>query len=358
MTLNAVYTHYYVDYSDLLRETYPFSPQHTATYLADQDSISQNQYSYLWPYSGSFSSVLSLYQSKKGKKYFNLLNTRVLAGLEQYFDTVRVPNAYASYINSAPLSDRFYDDNIWIGIDFTDLYLQTKNEKYLDKAKLIWKFVQSGTDSVLGGGIYWCEQKKHSKNTCSNAPGAVYALKLFDATKDSTYFYQALNLYEWTKRNLQDHKDYLYYDNIKLDSTIGKEKYAYNSGEMMQAAVLLYKFTKNEKYLIEAQSIAEACYNHFFYDFATKNGAKIKLINKGNIWFDAIMLRGFIELYSQDKNKKYINAYRQNLDFAWDNMREENGLFNSDWSGQVKDKSKWLLTQFAMIEMYAKMSKY
>jgi len=26
---------------------------------------------------------------------------------------------------------------------------------------MIWKFIESGTDDVLGGGIYWCEQKKY-----------------------------------------------------------------------------------------------------------------------------------------------------------------------------------------------------
>ena len=64
----------------------------------------------------------------------------------------------------------------------------TKEPKYLQKAQLIWNFIESGTDDNLGGGIYWCEQRKESKNTCSNAPGSVFALKLFEATKDSAYF--------------------------------------------------------------------------------------------------------------------------------------------------------------------------
>lgn len=63
----------------------------------------------------------------------------------------------------------------------------TGKQAYLEKAKLIWKFILSGKDDVLGGGVYWCEQKKESKNTCSNAPGAVFALKLFQATQDDAY---------------------------------------------------------------------------------------------------------------------------------------------------------------------------
>lgn len=57
--------------------------------------------------------------------YQKLLDEKVLPGLAEYFDTRRMPEAYASYIKDAPLSDRFYDDNVWLGIDFTDVYLMT-----------------------------------------------------------------------------------------------------------------------------------------------------------------------------------------------------------------------------------------
>lgn len=88
-----------------------------------------------------------------------------------------------------------------MGIDFTDAYLNTKEEKYLKKAQLIWKFIESGADDKLGGGIYWCEQKKVSKNTCSNAPASVFALKMFKAIRDSSYLIKGQELYEWTKKN-------------------------------------------------------------------------------------------------------------------------------------------------------------
>ena len=193
--------------------------------------------------------------------YKKLLDEKVLKGLSEYYDTRRMPQAYASYIKDAPLSDRFYDDNVWLGIDYTDVYLMTNEDKYLKNAKLIWKFIESGMDDCLGGGIYWCEQKKESKNTCSNAPGSVFALKLFKATHDSVYLEKGKELYEWTKSTLQDKSDFLYFDNMNLQGKIGRAKYAYNSGQMMQAAALLYKFTGNAQYLQDAQSIANSCHN-------------------------------------------------------------------------------------------------
>lgn len=356
-TLDSLYANYSVANTCLLRENYPYNGKHTVTYLASEEQANMpNLYSYLWPYSGTFSAVNALLETTQDKKYRQLLDERVVTGLNEYFDSSRSPHAYSSYVKSAPASDRFYDDNVWLGIDFTDVYQLTKNKDYLDKATLIWQFIESGTDDALGGGIYWCEQKKESKNTCSNAPGSVFALKLFKATNDSTYFKKGKALYEWTKANLQDTADYLYFDNIRLDGKIGKAKFAYNSGQMMQSAALLYQLTKDPVYLKDAQNIAKACYNYFFTDFIPSSGETFKMIKKGDIWFTAVMLRGFIELYHLDKNKTYINAFDKSLSYAWENARDEKGLFNADLSGNVKDDKKWLLTQAAMVEMYSRLA--
>lgn len=356
-TLDSLYKNYDIQGTNLLRETFPYDDQYIANYLASHDQEKPNPYSYLWPYSGTFSAVNALLEATGDKKYQELLDNKVLDGLEQYFDDKRSPDAYASYVKDAPLSDRFYDDNVWLGIDFTDTYTMTKEEKYLEKAKMIWKFIESGMDDELGGGIYWCEQKKLSKNTCSNAPGSVYALKLFEATKDSSYFQQGQFLYEWTKEKLQDTSDYLYYDNINLKGKIGKAKYAYNSGQMMQAATLLYKLTGNNEYLTDAQNLAKACYDYFFEDIDSGDGEKIRIIKGGNIWFTAVMLRGFVELYHQDNDKTYIDAFNLSMNYAWEKgMRAENGLFNTEWNGTKQDESKWLLTQAAIVEMYARLA--
>ena len=287
-TLDSLYAHYSAPGTCLLRENYPSDVEgYTATYLASEEQKNRpNLYSYLWPYSGTFSAVNALMEATKDNKkdfgnYQKLLDEKVLPGLAEYFDTRRMPEAYASYIKDAPLSDRFYDDNVWLGIDFTDVYLMTSQENYLQSAKLIWKFIESGMDDCLGGGIYWCEQKKESKNTCSNAPGSVFALKLFKATQDSSYFEKGKSLYEWTKATLQDTTDCLYFDNMRLDGEIGRAKFAYNSGQMMQSAALLYQLTGNGQYLKDAQAIAAACHNYFFMEFTPGQGEPVPYAEEG-----------------------------------------------------------------------------
>lgn len=348
------------DGKHLFREVYPFDQTYNASYLGDGDnSKKSNPYSYLWPFSGSLSAYTALLEKSNDPEIKKHIDQEVLPGLENYYDK-RQPAAYASYVNSAPTSDRFYDDNIWLGIDFADLYLQSKNPAYLAKSKEIWTFVESGMDDKLGGGIYWCEQRKESKNTCSNAPAVVYLLKLYEATQEKKYLTQAVTLYNWTMKNLEDPADHLYWDNINLKGEIQKTKYPYNTGQMIQAGALLYKLTKEEKYLKDAQLSAKSALAYFFYP--AENGkdktANYLVLKKSDNWFIAIMLRGFIELYHQDKNSQYIQAFHSNLEHAWKAMRDKNGLFGTEWTADAKPSDqKWLLNQFSLAEMYARLSQ-
>lgn len=125
---------------------------------------------------------------------------------------------------------------------------------------------------------------------------------------------------------------------------------------MLQAAALLYEITREKEYRSEAEAMAASCYRYFFTDFAGLEGEHFRLLKKGNTWFSAVMLRGFLELYKVDRNSLYVDAFRQNMDYAWKHSREANGLFNTDWSGKEHDSSKWLLTQAAMVEMYGRIA--
>ena len=80
------------------------------------------------------------------------------------------------------------------------------------------------------------------------------------------------------------------------------------------------------------------------------------MIKQGDVWFTAVMLRGFIELYHIDHNKTYLDSFNKSLDHAGEHARDEKGLFNTDFTGNNRNERKWLLTQAAMVEMYARLA--
>ena len=336
----------------LLTETYPVNPDQKITYLAG--GTQQNgtlKASFLWPYSGMMSGCVALYKATGNKKYKKILEKRILPGMEQYWDNSRLPACYQSYPTKYGQHGRYYDDNIWIGLDYCDYYQLTHKPASLEKTVALYQYIYSGWSDEMGGGIFWCEQQKEAKHTCSNAPSTVLGVKLYRLTKDAKYLEKAKETYAWTKKHLCDPTDHLYWDNINLKGKVSKEKYAYNSGQMIQAGVLLYEETGDEQYLHDAQQTAAGT-DAFFRTKADKKDPTVK-VHKDMAWFNVILFRGLKALYKIDKNPAYVNAMVENALHAWENYRDENGLLGRDWSGHNKEQYKWLLDNACLIEFFA-----
>lgn len=336
----------------LLTETYPVNPDQKITYLAG--GTQQNgtlKASFLWPYSGMMSGCVALYKATGNKKYKKILEKRILPGMEQYWDNSRLPACYQSYPTKYGQHGRYYDYNIWIALDYCDYYQLTHKPASLEKTVALYQYIYSGWSDEMGGGIFWCEQQKEAKHTCSNAPSTVLGVKLYRLTKDAKYLEKAKETYAWTKKHLCDPTDHLYWDNINLKGKVSKEKYAYNSGQMIQAGVLLYEETGDEQYLHDAQQTAAGT-DAFFRTKADKKDPTVK-VHKDMAWFNVILFRGLKALYKIDKNPAYVNAMVENALHAWENYRDENGLLGRDWSGHNKEQYKWLLDNACLIEFFA-----
>ena len=343
---------YAVSDHSLLAETHPVNPGHQVSYLAEGSVQKKEQeVSFLWPYSGIISGTISLYETTNDKKYLTLLQEQLLPGLDSYWDTTREPYSYQSYPMFAGHSDRFYDDNVWIALDFCTLYELTQDKQYLDRAEELYKFIYSGWNDELGGGIFWCEQKRQSKNTCSNAPGAVLGMRLFEATNDESYLEKAIETYAWTKDNLLDKEDGVYWDNVSLSGRVDKTKYTYNSGQMIEAGVLLYNHTNNDEYLTDAQKTALGTHKFFTKEVETVDGEKLFYPNSP--WFNVILFRGLKALYLVDNNAEYINTMKENAYYAWNHTRDSNGLLGHKWNERNEKEYKWLLDNNSMIELFS-----
>lgn len=180
-------------------------------------------------------------------------------------------------------------------------------------------------------------------------------MKLFKLTKDAKYLEQAKKTYQWTRDNLCDPSDFVYWDNKNLQGKVDPTKYTYNSGQMIQAGVLLYQVTGEKHYLKEAQQTAEgAC--RFFLKVQPIATGEMKFF-PGTPWFNVILFRGLKALYLVDRNEAYIKTMIENADYAWNYTRDENGLFSNDWSGNRKEQFKSLLENACMIELFAEISE-
>lgn len=135
--------------------------------------------------------------------------------------------------------DRYYDDNAWMALDLIDTAEILQDPKYLEWAEETVAFMLTGEDDKLGGGIYWRENEKKSKNTCANGPSALACLRLYVKTGKKQYLEDGRRIFLWTRTHLQDPKSTLYWDSISLTGKINRTNWSYNTALMMKAGRLL-----------------------------------------------------------------------------------------------------------------------
>jgi hypothetical protein len=293
-------------------------------------------YSYLWPLCGLVQAANEMEVLYPGQKFL----PPVIQAINQYYSTKSPSPGYHSYVFAQKDEARFYDDNQWIGIAYMDAYERSKDSAYLLLSAEIYNFMMTGFDTVCNGGLYWKEGDLTTKNTCSNGPGILLALQLYNATNQKKYLDTALLLYNWTNEQLLA-KDGVYYDAVQLPSKkIDKRKFAYNTGTMLQANVMLFAITKNKMYLQRAQQMAAASLRYFYKQNSFPD----------NYWFNAVLMRGYVALNKITSNPVYINAYKKYAALVMQQQRDTRGLIG-------KHTTKDLLDQAGMLEILARLAQ-
>jgi len=276
----------------------------------------KREYSWLWALCAMFEATNEI---EKVDKEAALVNN-IFKSMQPYYDAAPPKPGYGEYIVKLSKGQRYYDDNQWIGITSLDIYERTGDKAYFNLGKSMYDFMMTASDNALGGGLYWRENDFETKNTCSNGPGIIVALKMYNATKDKAYLDNALKIYNWTYAKLQTPSG-LFYDNIKVkDGSIGPDVFSYNSGTMLQSNVYLYEITGDKKYLERANKIADSSLLYFYSGDKFRDG----------YWFNAVLLRGYQHLLKHNKDLKYVSGFKKCLDNTLKENKNEKGLFTGN----------------------------
>lgn len=348
-----IWKHYRVPvHAGLFAENFPSGRSDTLTYFQG-DAVKEKAVSFLWPFSGMFSATNVLFKLPSIKtKYQPYLDSCVI-GMEKYRDNVRKPAGYQAYPSALEKSDRYYDDNGLVGIDYMEAFFNTKNPVYLSRAKEVFTFTLSGWNDDLGGGVTWLEGHKDQKPACSNGTATLTALKIYRGSQDTFYLGWGKRFYDWMYNNLKDSTG-IYGNDKKLNGKLNRTFYTYNSGFMLEAAVLLYEFTNEKKYLQQAKQLAK---DAFVYFSNTPHDKRLSL-QVDLPWFVTVLFRGYEALYRHDANRKYISAIEKDLNFAWEYSRDQYGFVTHSWAPDPEElkKPKWLLDEGCIAELYARLS--
>jgi len=341
-------------HQNLLSEYFPSNHSGKLDYFQGSD-VKEKEVCFLWPYSGMLSATNALMRDPALRLKYKVYLDSLVAGMETYKDTSRKPTGYQAYPATLEPSDRYYDDNGLVGTEYLEAYFNTKDPVYLNRAKTVFKFIISGWSDELGGGIYWLEGHHDQKPACSNGMALIVALKLYQATHDRYYLNWGFRFYNWMEANLRDDKGLIWNDKKVADKKINPTYWTYNTGAVLEGAVLLYNFTKNPVYLHEARFIAKNVYQHFS---EAKHDPHLSM-QIDLPWFVTVLVRGYEALYRVDHNYQYLGAISHDLDYAWVHNRDHYGFLTHSWTNNPEEikKPKWLLDEACIAELYGRLSK-
>lgn len=233
----------------------------------------------------------------------------------------------------------FIDDMEWLGIACLRAYQLTDDEQYKQVADLLWEEIKGGWSDIHGGGIAWKTDTPNSKNACSNGPGAILAMYLYEIDEDPDDLEWAQDIYTWLKETLVDPDTGLVWDNINIndngETVINRDWiFTYNVGTYIGAANLLHQATGDEIYLNDAVESANSVMNT-----GELNSAGI-LKNEGQGdggLFKGILVRYLTQLtlnpeLSEDDRDDYAEFLQLNAKTLYENGLKSAMLAGSNWN--------------------------
>lgn len=306
-----------------------------------------------------------------------------------------------------------YDDQMWLIRDFIEVYYATSDESYLEEAEYLAEYCIDGYDCHVDengeeyGGITWGPGYV-TKHSCSNGPfisplvwlSDIYKGKGETATRyyinpedgqtrlteemdKSEYFlYYARQVYKYQHDHLLT-SDGVYddmmggavpgdvwYETVDGISYRGHNElleragppYSYNSGSILSGAADLYRATGEEQYLTDLISLTDASFDYFAEYGTTVSGLYTYDFTGNNSWFNAVLLRGYIDACPSYSGAALpVDSFQQLYDYAYENYLYEGLMPNSlylGWANLSENRKVQGRDQFAYAAQFALLARY
>jgi predicted alpha-1,6-mannanase (GH76 family) len=242
--------------------------------------------------------------------------------------------------NNGQYPNDFYDDMEWLALSSLRAYEATNDAAFLEATSVLWQDIKTGLNDNQGGGIAWRKSQLNYKNTPANAPAIILAARLYKLQGNESDLELAENLYDWLKATLVDPATGIAWDGINRTGNGEIDKnwiFTYNQGVLIGAAEELYRVTGNRAYLSDAVRTANATINHT--DLAP--GGILKNENQGDGGlFKGILVRYLTQLIKQPNlsdadQSKYVNFLQHNAKSLYSKgIQRPTLMISPDWKNK------------------------
>jgi hypothetical protein len=164
---------------------------------------------------------------------------------------------------------RYYDDNVWVGLNLVLAYGESGDRRLLRAAKGTLKFQRTGEwrtsdppdQRRYPGGVYWNVNRRF-RPLNSTAGTAELALELYAATHNRRDLALGKQEYQWARRTLLAPSG-TYRQRVDPGGTVIGSAEDNGDGFMVRAGMLLYQLTRQKLYLDEAIQTTIASLKHY-----------------------------------------------------------------------------------------------
>lgn len=231
-------------------------------------------------------------------------------------------NGFIANNGSSWTYDVYNDDILWAVLAFARGGQDTGQTNFCNIAKANFDAVYArGWDTNLGGGLYWRDSDRASKNACVNGPGACAACLLYQIFGDASYLAKATNIYNWERSVLFNTNTGAIYDNIGTNGVISTWSSTYNQGTFLGAANFLG--LTNDAALTADYTMMNMTTGGILPEYG---------IAGNNSGFNAIFLRWMTRyMRAQNLQNLYASWLQTNATAAWSERRAPDNLSWCQW---------------------------
>jgi predicted alpha-1,6-mannanase (GH76 family) len=233
------------------------------------------------------------------------------------------------------------DDTGWWALAMIRLYDLTRDQEYLEIAKLDEAYIREYWDDVCGGGVWWDIPAATYKNAISIELYIKLLASLHNRIPgDTLYLDRAIEAWTWFKNSGMINDENLINDGLQTqsgscESNLGPT-YTYNQGVILGGLTELFKATGDRGYLIQARKIADAVIAspHLSPNgILTEPCEATETCERDGTAFKGIFVRNLDELDRVLRAHPYRRYLRAQADSAYANARNAEDLYGEHWAG-------------------------
>ena len=232
--------------------------------------------------------------------------------------------------------NHYYDDNGWWALAWVAAFDLTRDDRYLEAARVIFARNTAGWDGTCGGGLWWNTTRNY-KNAITNELFLTLAALLHQRSPgDQGYLSWAQREWEWFGASGLIGPGGLVNDGLTAAcQNNGGTTWTYNQGVILGGLAALFEITGDRGYLTQGETIAGAALSELAAGGVLAEPCESAAggCNEDQAQFKGIFVRYLYDFWQHSAQRAYRAFILANASSVRDHGQNAASQFGLRWAG-------------------------